>query len=158
MNHKQKLGYITLGAVIMLIGMWIGNSTSPPLIAQSNGVFDKIQCRSLEVIDVKGKKSIALFASEDSNGIWIVDKASKRGIVLGAYQGLDNAVTIYDKDGKQVAIRLASDKIRGSGIVIYDNTGKTAIDLVADEMLGNEVHVFDRKGNPKWSTLMEGKK
>lgn len=51
MNHKQKLGYMALGAGIMLVGLVIGAIVSPPLIAQRNGVFDKIVCREIEVVD-----------------------------------------------------------------------------------------------------------
>ena len=45
MNHRQKLGYIALGAGIMAVGITIGQFITPQLEAQSNGVFDKVVCR-----------------------------------------------------------------------------------------------------------------
>ena len=53
MNHKQKLAYILLGAGIMAVGIIIGQFITPNIEAQSNGVFDKIPCRELEVVNGK---------------------------------------------------------------------------------------------------------
>ena len=50
MNHKQKLGYILLGAGIMALGIAIGQFITPDIEAQNNGVFEKITCRELEVV------------------------------------------------------------------------------------------------------------
>lgn len=58
MNHKQKLGYTLLGAGIMAVGITIGQFITPDIEAQSNGVFDKITCREIEVVDTKGNKAI----------------------------------------------------------------------------------------------------
>ena len=60
MNHKQKLGYILLGAGIMAVGITIGQFVIPNIEAQSNGVFDKITCREIEVVDKDGDKAIGL--------------------------------------------------------------------------------------------------
>ena len=60
MNHKQKLGYILLGAGIMAVGITIGQFLTPNIEAQNNGVFDKIQCRELEVVDTTGNTSDCL--------------------------------------------------------------------------------------------------
>ena len=65
MNYKQKLGYTALGAAIMLIGMWVSPLISPPVTAQHNGVFDKIQCTSLTVVDNMGKPAVILGSDED---------------------------------------------------------------------------------------------
>ena len=60
MNYKQKLGYIILGAGILAIGIIIGQVITPDIEAQSNGVFDKITYRELEVVDAKSNKAIVL--------------------------------------------------------------------------------------------------
>ena len=56
MNYKQKLGYTLLGAGIMALGIIIGQAITPDIEAQSNGVFDKITCRGIEVVDENGKR------------------------------------------------------------------------------------------------------
>ena len=63
MNHKQKLGYMALGAGILAVGIMIGQFVTPDIEAQSNGVFDEITCRKLTVIDKVGKDGIVLDTS-----------------------------------------------------------------------------------------------
>ena len=60
MNNKQKLGYTLLGVGIMAGGITIGQFITPNVKAQNNGVFDKITCRELEVMDKAGKSAIVL--------------------------------------------------------------------------------------------------
>ena len=86
MNHKQKLGYIALGAGIMALGIIIGQVITPNIEAQSNGVFDKIICRELEVINAKGNKAIVLAGGGgekyDDNRLTIYYPQGKEGIEL----------------------------------------------------------------------------
>ena len=56
MNQKQKLGYRALGVGILAIGIIVGQWVTPDIEAQNNGMFDKITCRELEVVDKTGKK------------------------------------------------------------------------------------------------------
>ena len=58
MNHKQKLGYMALGAGIMALGMIIGQWGTPDIEAQNNGVFDEIVCTGLTVVNHAGKRMI----------------------------------------------------------------------------------------------------
>ena len=61
MKRKICVKSMALGAVIMLIGLAVGAIVSPPLIAQRNGVFDKIQCTGLTVVDEDGKMGVELY-------------------------------------------------------------------------------------------------
>ena len=65
MNHKQKLGYMVLGAGILAVGIMIGQFVTRDIEAQSNSVFDEIICRKLIVIDKVGNERIVL----DSNSL-----------------------------------------------------------------------------------------
>ena len=51
MNKKQKLGYTLLGAGIMAVGVTIGQFVTPDIKAQAEGVFEKVVCRELYVVD-----------------------------------------------------------------------------------------------------------
>ena len=107
MSHKIKLGYIGLGAVIMLIGMGVGSTLTTPLIAQRNGVFDEITCRYLKVVNQSGEASITL----DSNAF------------------IGSVITMRDLSGKMGIMLLAGDKL--NGIQITDNEGKVSFDFSA---------------------------
>ena len=69
MNYKQKLGYMALGAGILAIGIIIGQVVTPNIEAQSNGVFDKITCREIEVIDKDGNEAIRLYTTKHGGDI-----------------------------------------------------------------------------------------
>ncbi len=56
MNHKQKLGYMALGAGILALGITIGQFITPNTEAQNDGVFDKITCKEIEVVDITGRR------------------------------------------------------------------------------------------------------
>ena len=85
MNHKQKLGYMALGAGILALGITIGQIITPPIEAQHNGLFNEITCRQLTVVDKNGK-----------NGDWVsqhrgmkivctsMTKMEKTAILLGS--------------------------------------------------------------------------
>ena len=74
MNHKQKLGYMALGAGILAIGIIIGQFVTPDIEAQSNGVFDKITCREIEVIDKGGETAIRLHTTKHGGDIRLDSK------------------------------------------------------------------------------------
>ena len=86
MNYKQKLGYMALGALILAMGITIGQLVSPPTEAQNNGVFDEITCRSLRVVDKDGEPAISLEANEIGNAVSVYDPAEKRAVWLVASQ------------------------------------------------------------------------
>ena len=93
MNHKQKLGYMCLGAGIMALGIIIGQVISPNIEAQSDGVFDKIQCRELVVVDKEGTATVRIFSDED-RGFISVYKQSKVGVHMSV-----------DEDGGLIGVR-----------------------------------------------------
>lgn len=154
MNHKQKVGYTVLGAIIMLIGIGVGSIVSPSLIAQHNGVFDEIVCSKLKVVDKASNPAIELATDEDGSHIRINDKEGK--VALGMLALKDdmsiNGLYIYDKTGKH-AVSMSSIEIpngQGShnGISInYAGEGRLA--LLAGESVG--ITISDRKGKVVWS-------
>lgn len=76
MNYKQKLGYTVLGAVIMAVGIAIGQFSTPNIEAQSNGVFDDIRCYGLTVMNKHGDPAIVLgSSSRDENAIILYNQA-----------------------------------------------------------------------------------
>jgi hypothetical protein len=172
MNHKQKLGYTLLGAGIMAVGITIGQVITPDIEAQSNGVFDEITCRSLEVVDENGNTGIML---DTGYGVRIFNKEGISAIRLTSIEGA-NAVIVSnpsgrpaiqlfaDEDYREVNIFDKDDPLLGSGSIrfvvseegnsISIKKGKTAgetIYLMADEETGPFIFISDRTGKIKWS-------
>lgn len=143
MNHKQKLGYMALGAGIMALGIIIGQSTTPDIEAQSNGVFDEIVCNKLTVVDESGKRAILLYGDEESNGIFVFDPLVNelKGIELLSMKS-GNRVFLSDRVHR--AITLAAS-FAEEAHVLLSFQGKRGVRLSSGG-LGNQVGVFDKEG------------
>ncbi len=148
MNHKQKLGYMALGAGILALGIAIGQFITPSIEAQSNGVFDAIVCRSLEVVDEKGNKAIVLGVTNDNERIMgILNEAGESAITIAADEK-GSGITLNDNTG-QPAIALFAVKLFNT-VEIRDKRGGNGIRLHASNGLGNRAQVYDRGGNVRW--------
>lgn len=98
MNYKQKLGYTLLGVGILAIGIIIGQVITPDIEAQSDGVFDKITCRGIEVVGSKGNKAIVLTSHEVESKMVVYEKEEKPAVKL-ALSVMGNEVLINDIKG-----------------------------------------------------------
>ena len=139
MNYKQKLGYTLLGAGIMALGIIIGQVVTPDIEAQSNGVFDKITCRSLNVVDRNGNAGINLLAAGDTNAIVIGNPGTGR-IYLGTDHG-NNGITITDGAGNST-IELEATETQNH-VSVHDHYGNVRI-LLASGKFGDSVAVYDK--------------
>ena len=81
MKRRICVRSMVLGAAIMLIGMWVSPLISPPVTAQHNGVFDKIQCREVEVVDKDGETAIRLYTTKHGGNIRMDSKDGKLAIM-----------------------------------------------------------------------------
>ena len=95
MDYKQKLGYMVLGAAMVLVGMAV-SVFSPSLDAQRRGEY--IVCRELTVVDGKGNKAMRLMVGGNRNYIIVYDKTAKKAVGLHT-TGTGNGVVVFDKMG-----------------------------------------------------------
>ena len=127
MNNRQKLGYMALGAGILALGMAIGQWTTPDIKAQRNGVFDKIVCRELEVVDKDGKKAIVLQSNEHDrrgslNQVVVYQPRSKHADVVGIELNSSprfNEVIMRDKSDKYMGVWLYSNEVTGNSVTAF---------------------------------------
>ena len=117
MNHKQKLGYMALGAGILALGIIIGQVITPDIEAQNNGVFDKITCRGIGVIDKDGEMTILV---------------------------QDGAVTVSGKDGGSAHM---STTEHGGVVGVFTNRGKPQAAMGVDSFGNGAVYTWDRNGH-----------
>ncbi len=132
MKRKVCVRSMVLGAVIMLVGLAVGAIVSPPLIAQRNGVFDKISCRTLEVVDENGNLAIVLSTElinrdnePKANGVLVLDKQGNGGgieLICGAQK---NWIQVSG-EGAIESINLSVGEQRDASIHISDGLGKVA--------------------------------
>ena len=142
MNYKQKLGYMGLGAGILAIGIIIGQVVTPNIEAQNNGVFDRISCRGLEVLDTEGKAVIVLAAHDVGNAILVNGVHDKPAIALMADKKGGVGVSVHA--GEKSGLVLISDEL-GNRLIVSDDHGEPAIVLRARED-ENGIFVYDKQG------------
>ena len=65
LNHRSKIGYTVLGAVIMLFGITVGSIVSPPLVAQRDSSFDEFRCATLTVVGEGSQGSDSVVRTEN---------------------------------------------------------------------------------------------
>ena len=154
MNHKQKFGYMALGALVLAIGIIIGQGMTPSIEAQHNGVFDKITCREIEVVDKSGKPAISLATGYPGNRITLNDLSGKPAISLEG--GLGHRITLVDEFGKP-AIELSNFHTMNSITLVDYKSGKPAIELVS-RYAEKSINVVDEFGKEaiSLSSLMSG--
>ena len=170
MNYKQKLGYTLLGAAVMAVGIIIGQLSTPNIEAQSNGVFDKIVCKKITVVDADGNPGILLESSKDGYGITINHKQGKEAISLIAASGVaviqlkkpsgESAATLMSMgpatmlslgdEGEKAAISLSVLGDIGRSIAINDRKGTEMIELNYT-IAGTNITISDEGGEPVWS-------
>ena len=147
MNNKRKLGYTLLGAGIMAIGITIGQFLTPNIEAQSNGVFDKIVCREIEVVDKNGNKAIALFSDADFTRLIVYNPQGKQGIKLES-GGWGNYVIVFeDQDDEKEGVSLAGTSEENYVIVRnFRRSERAAAKLISKEDISS-VEVLDKNGD-----------
>ena len=169
MNYKQKGLYILLGAVIMLVGMGVGATLCPPLIAQREDVPGDIRCTGITVVDHFGNPAIVLrvdetlgngvvihnpagtpavlfVADETGNSLAIVDKSGEPAVLLRTSE-LANRVIVRNPSGKD-GVRLSAGKVTNR-VTVYNTEERSAVQLYADGV-ANRVTVHNQLGIIRW--------
>ena len=139
MNHRQKFGYMILGAVIMLVGLGVGAIVSPPLIAQRNGVFGEIKCTKLEVVNKYGKPAIRLEAYNDNDSI-VRNSVKIYHLKPNRYGVLHEAISLEVSNDNDISVRnsIRMDNPKPNQYGLFD----AAIELRSSDN-ANSIKVYD---------------
>jgi hypothetical protein len=126
---------MALGAGIMAVGIIIGQIITPDIEAQNNGVFDKITCRELVVVDKDELVGVRLAADNKSNQVVVFDK---QGVPAASMLSMDmNMITVNNPKG--IGIILYSGHQNGeetNTVEVYTpQSGKRAFTLKCGESL-----------------------
>lgn len=157
---------MALGAGIMLVGLAVGAIVSPPLIAHGGpedlGVFGKVVCRKIEVVDEHDQTMIRLESDPSGSLVTVYNKAGEAAMSLQT-SPTENSLRIYDPVEDKTAITLGSgedvnyvwihSKKRIYNQSPIDGTvyeaGDRAINLIASEEK-NRIIVFDQAADLRW--------
>ena len=127
----------------MLVGLGLGAIVSPPLIAQSDGVFGEIRCSSLTVVDKRGEPAVIIESNEDGNGMILYDQAGKDAAILHTKDD-GTTLSIYRPAGTRAASLVSNED--GGGLGLFDNEGEIAINTQVVDKVGRFVQVYNAEG------------
>ena len=130
MNYRQKLGYIVLGAVIILVGLGLGAIVAPPLLAQDTRLFDEIICTRLTVLNRQGKPAFFLTSDDEKNTLGVFNPQGNAAIALTSSDET-NSLSIVTPDG-QLGVLINSSNTDAN--VALHQAGKLAVVLRTDDL------------------------
>ena len=126
MKYREKLGYIALGGVLMLIGM-LGAGVRLPLGAEDEKVdlnVGQITCTGLTVANEKGV-SVMLIGDKEGGFVHVFGKGGQVSIIGDENGG---KVDVYFKDSRSIPeARLSADEDGGFVHVQGFRNGKPAL-------------------------------
>ena len=127
MKLRNKLGYIALGGLLMLIGMLASSAFMPSLFADKDK-FGEIECTKLTVI---------------GGEVIVSGKDGKTKVLLGGTTS-GGAVGVVGNDGK-MKVSLGVMK-RGGHAGVMGNDGKWKASLGVTELGNGAVSTWDKNG------------
>lgn len=128
LKRFEKLQYMVIGAVLMAIGIGIGSLFTTPLNAQRNGEFDKITCRSVNVVDKNGNPAVLIGSIESGNSITILNKKGKPAVGIMYHTSEGNALVTFSETGESTSTYTGSRQGENM-MVVKNNEGNRAVIL-----------------------------
>ena len=139
MKYREKLGYIVLGGVLMLVGMLAVNLT--PLTAQKD-TFGRITCTGLKVVNPDRTTAVELSIADHGGTVVVRGKDGKiaAAMTIEEYGG---TVVVRGKDRKSTAgMNINED---GGNVAVAGKHGKSTAGM-GIAFGGGAVFVQDRYG------------
>ena len=139
MKLRNKLSYMALGGLLMLIGMLASSVFMPNNLIAQRDKFGDIECNSLRVVDADGAVQVILSAN------WM-DKWNTSGVWIGnnSYGG---HVVAKGNDGKREA-SLSVD-VKGGVVDVFGNDKGERMASIGCDILGGFVGTKGTDGFPK---------
>ena len=121
MNHKQKLGYMALGAGILAVGIIIGQWVTPDIEAQNNGMFDQVFCKELTIVDNSKNPRIMLDFDdvEERANISMFDKNRNLATYLGSSE--DGSLFVLNFLSGESGVMLSALEVVATGNISLSN-------------------------------------
>ena len=143
MKYREKLGYITLGGVLMLVGMLTAGLFSPlGAQSQSDGYFDKITCRRLEVVTRSGAKFLEILTQQDGGNLALYHNGEKKRVSISVPENGASLALYSENTG--ALIQVVND---GGHFDLIDSNSQATMEAALGEAV---IHLRDKDGNTRY--------
>ena len=174
MKYREKLGYIALGGLLMLVGMLAASLTPLETQSEENSNFGEITCTGLKVVDAQGRVRVWLSPGSFMGGNVFVYGAREdgefvgAGLAVGTYGGLISVygraagcasmgidehggrVFVFEESGGAPRAAMTINKYGHGAVSVHprESTESRAI-MTANEYGRGAVSIFDKNGYRK---------
>ena len=170
MKYREKLGYIALGGLLMLVGMLAASLT--PLTAQRESVGE-ITCTGLRVVNSEGREKVWLNSNSLGGNVYIYGQEGKHdfvGVALGtgtygglvsvfgksagcASMGIDEhggRIFVFEESAGEPRAAMTINKYGHAAVSIHPREStKSRVVMTANEYGHGAVSIFDKSGYRK---------
>ena len=174
MRYREKLGYIALGGLLMLVGMLAASLT--PIGAQSgvDSNFGEITCTGLKVVDSEGRLRVWLSPGSFMGGnVFVYGQEGEAefvgaGLAVGTHGGLMSVygkvagcasmgidehggrVFVFEESGGAPRAAMTINKYGHGAVSIHPREStKSRVVMTANEYGHGAVSIFDKSGYRK---------
>ena len=141
MNTKERLGYMAIGGILVLVGLCLASVL--PLGAQSEDEkFGEITCTRLTVLSPDGNPAVLMHADGEAGAINVWAPDGKSGVRLDIDDEKGGNVYVYGKGESSVMLGITGN---GGFVSVDGQDGKSAATLSIEEY-GGQVSVRDEDG------------
>ncbi len=159
----EKVIFMAVGSFLTIIGYHFGTVDNNSADAEINidaapvltdGEFNKIRCRNLEIVDADGNTRILLARDLFENGfISIPNKDGESAVVLGNHGGGYISVTNADNKSSTTLHTTAY----GGQVSIFNKTGEVVLQTGVTENGVGQLKTWDKFGDEKGEISPLGK-
>lgn len=123
LRYREKIGYIALGGLLMLVGMLASRLT--PLGAQGgmDSNFGEITCTGLKVVDTRGRVRVSLSPDSLMGGNVFVYGDSDHGELVGAGLAVGTHGGLISVFGKVAGCASLGIDAHGGRVFVFEKSG-----------------------------------
>lgn len=158
----EKIIFMTVGSLLTIIGYHFGSFDNNSADAQLNvqpvltdGEFDKIRCRNIEIVDADGNTRILLTTDLFGKGFISIPHEDGGSAVLLAVWDEDGYVTV-SRTGDKSAATLHTTKYGGQ-MSIFSKTGGNILQIGTTENRAGYLRTVDKFGDQTGGLGPQGK-
>ena len=151
MKTRERLLFMTLGGLLVLAGMIVGQFVFSPVQAQAgaqDATFKTVKCERLEVGNIFNSGAVIIDASTGFGTVYTSNASGKIVTGLSATDGGAGLIETFSSKDRRLVTISASDS--GGSIVVNNTHGVTVAKMQANKDKDGAIYLKDRYGDPGW--------
>ncbi|MDP6751303.1 MAG: hypothetical protein QGH37_30665 [Candidatus Poribacteria bacterium] len=158
MKTRERLLFMALGGLLVLVGMIVGQFVFSPVQAQDgaqDATFKTVRCGRLEVGDSLNRSAVIVSSFKGNGLVGVKNKANKVVASLTPSFYGHGSIKTFSSTGESLVTLSGSvddktSKVFGANIEIYNIQGARVATIQASRSKDGIIALFDRYGDQGW--------